>query len=188
MKKSIKNSAKYFLAVFALISLTMSCSPEDGIDGKDGKDGIDGIDGKDGKDGVPTYYNPITITDMNVGRVDVSTTNTDLNIGTKTFTKIDENTQIDIKFRANIKSGTFSKTPAAIKFELFVNGGRGNASSVYWIQTSNTTEFVILDSVFSYLPIGTHTITISARMNHDTSTGVFVDPGNLGGKIIVQER
>lgn len=179
---------KIMLVAFAifLTSLTSSCSPDDGIDGKDGIDGINGINGTNG---TPVYYNPITISaGLNSGSVNVSSTNTILNIGTKTFYKIDANTQVDLKLRSNIYSGVFSTSPMAIKFELLVDGNVGNASSNYWIYTSNSIESVTLDSTFSGLSIGNHTITIRASTNLGTATGVLVDQGNYGGKIIVQER
>lgn len=42
---------KVFL-LLAVLALTFSCTPEDGVDGVDGTNGINGIDGVDGIDGI----------------------------------------------------------------------------------------------------------------------------------------
>lgn len=181
MKTTIKNLSKIVLVAIGLLSLTTSCSPEDGIDGANGVDGVNGING------VAIYYNPITITGLNNSAVNVLKTYTILDIGTKTFIKVDANTQVDIKLRSNINSGIFNGA-AAIQFELLVDGIAGSASSNDWIYASNTIQSINLDSTFTGLSKGTHTITIRARTNNGTSTGVIVDSGNYGGKIIVQER
>lgn len=184
--KNMKNTLLKIVTVLVVGSI-MSCSPEDGVDGINGSDGANGTNGTDG---VAVYYNPITLAGVfNNGAITASETDKPLNIGTRTFNKLSATTQIDIKLRSKILSGTFSPDVSAIRYELKVNGSSGNASSVYWCVNSNSSEFVPLDATFANLPAGKHTITIVARTNRaGTSTGVVVDPGGYDGKLLIQER
>ena len=193
MKTIFKTNTTKITLFFLITFSILSCTPEDGkngIDGINGKDGINGINGTNGTNGTSTYYNPIVLSgNLNNSNNAVTTAWAILNIGVaRTFNKVAANTHVDIKFRSNVLSGIFSQNPAAIEYQLFVNGVPGAASSKFITFSSNTSEFVILDSIFTNLPIGTNTITIRAKMNTGTSTGVIVDPGSFGGQIIVQER
>lgn len=42
-------------------------------------------------------------------------------------------------------------------------------------------------SVFENLPAGTHTLQVVARTNRGRAVNVMVDPGGLGGGIVLKE-
>ena len=55
------------------------------------------------------------------------------------------------------------------------------------IIVSNTDEFLSLYAIFENIGAGTHTISLWGQTPLGSSTGVLVDPGGWGGKIIVKE-
>jgi hypothetical protein len=189
MKTTIKNFSKVLLVAITILSISIisSCSkPDNGTNGIDGKNGLNGTNGTNG---TSIYYDPITISGgLNNGSVNVSSTYTILNIGTRTFNKVATNTQIEVKLRSNAYSGNFSGGATAIQYELLVDGVIGFASSNWWIYNNNIYQYMSLDSVFTGLAPGNHTVTIRARTNLGTSSGVLIDAGGYEGKIIIQEK
>lgn len=125
---------------------------------------------------------------LNTNSVSVTTTWTLLNTGgTHSFTKANDGTMIEVYVNSRFRGGTFSGA-TGIQFRVRIDGNIvydiGNDGS---IRSSNTDEFLSLIGVFENLSAGSHTVSIWARTNSGSSSGVLVDPGGWGGRIIVKE-
>jgi hypothetical protein len=55
------------------------------------------------------------------------------------------------------------------------------------IGTTNTSDFLSIFEVFEGLPAGTHVAQVFVRAVNGSSTGVILDPGGYGGRVIVKE-
>ncbi len=125
---------------------------------------------------------------LNVGGVDVTTTATKLNIGTKTFTKSRGDSNIEIFLNSRFDGGTFSGGATRIKFWVRIDDTIettfDNSGS---IKTSDTSEFLSIYAAFQGLAAGSHTVSVWADTNAGTSSDVLVDPGGHRGAIVVKE-
>jgi hypothetical protein len=124
---------------------------------------------------------------LNNGNVTVSSTATQLNIGTMTYTKLQSNTELVVELNSRVSSGTFAGGATNIGYELRVDGNATSDGNRYHIFSSGSTEFVTLKSVFKSLAVGSHTIGLYALTNTGTSTNVSVDPGGYTGRLMVKE-
>jgi len=55
------------------------------------------------------------------------------------------------------------------------------------INSTSLVEFIGIFAVFQGLAAGNHTVSVWVRTNSGTSTGVLLDPGGYGGRIIAKE-
>ena len=123
---------------------------------------------------------------LNLSSATASTTASPLATPTMTFAKTYGNTDVMVSIFSRITSGTFIGA-STVFFEIYVDGAPSPAGGVHPLVNTSTTGYVSISSIFSGLSIGTHTVTIVARTDAGTSAGIVVDPGGLGGKVIVKE-
>jgi hypothetical protein len=125
---------------------------------------------------------------LNVGATNVTTAYTQLNIGTRTFNKQHgaASTRVELTLNSRLFPGTFASGATRVQYELRINGVAGVAPDRH-LFNSAVTEHVVVSSLFTNLAAGTHTVTLWARTNAGTSTGLSQDPGGFGGSIIVNE-
>ncbi len=133
---------------------------------------------------------PIAIGNLNIGTVLVTGMPTNLNIGSKTFNKIYPNTEVEITLHSRAFSGTnvILFPYNWIKFEIMVDNSPATVSTEHYLLGPNITDYIDIKAVFSNLAVGSHTITIRAYTDGNSANGVMMDPGNFGGKFIVQEK
>lgn len=104
-----------------------------------------------------------------------------------TFNKIYDATDVEITMHSRVYAGSFSGASFII-FEIYVDGLIATATSQH-MMGNNVTEYVHLTSYFSgQLAAGSHTITIVAKTDSGSSTGVTLDPGGFNGKVLVKEH
>ncbi len=130
---------------------------------------------------------PAYATGVNGGTVTVNSTGVDLNIGTVTYTKLQSNTELVVEVNSRAASGTFTGGATNIRYQIKVDGVESINQNMYFIFSSNTTEFINLKSVFTNLSAGVHTITVFAKTNAGTSTNVGLDSGGYGGRLFIKE-
>lgn len=104
-----------------------------------------------------------------------------------TFTKVRDDSKIEVHFNSNVAGGTFAGGATGAQFRLRINGGVGQFDNEGVIRGSGNEDFLSMMAVFTNLPAGTHTVSVWARTNVGTSTNALLDPGGWGGKIIVKE-
>jgi hypothetical protein len=104
-----------------------------------------------------------------------------------TFTKVRDDSKIEVYFNSGVAGGTFASGATGARFQLRINGGTGQFDNNGVIKGSGNENFLSMMAVFTNLPAGTHTVSVWARTNSGTSTSAILDPGGWGGKIIVKE-
>jgi hypothetical protein len=124
---------------------------------------------------------------LNVASVDVSSSWTKLNIGTRTFEKIHDDTKIEVFLYSRARSGTFSGA-TSIRYQLRIDGSESIINVTHVIFSSATIEYITLKSVFLNLSKGIHEVEVWAQTNSGTSSAVSMDPGGWGGSIFVKEE
>lgn len=196
MKKAILKS-KLILMVFSAL-LTFSCDGEDGMDGAvgpqgiqgeqgpPGTDGIDGVDGAQGEAG-PSRFSIYTESGS-LNTSSITATSTFQPIGPSLeITKEYDDSKIEIFFNSNCAGGTFGAGTTGVRFAVRINGITGTYGNDGAISASNSEEFISIFDVFNNLDAGEHSVQIYVRTNGGSSTGVILDPGGWGGKIIAKE-
>ena len=86
-----------------------------------------------------------------------------------------------------MNSGTFVGGATNIYYEIYLDGLPGGVNTKHYFFASNTQEYVSLQSYFTGLSAGSHTITIIGATNAGTSSNVIVDAGGYSGRVIVKE-
>ena len=104
-----------------------------------------------------------------------------------TFTKVRDDSKIEVYFNSNVAGGTFAGGATGTVFQLRINGGTGQFDNLGVIRGSGNEDFLSILAVFTNLPAGTHTVSVWARTNSGTSTSTILDPGGFGGRIILKE-
>ena len=125
---------------------------------------------------------------LNQGAVNIGSTWTVLNIGSgKTFTKQHAGSKIEVYVNSRASIGVLTSSNG-VRFEARVDGNAPNFSSWGSIRSNTSEEFLSLLSVYEGLPAGTHSVEVFAQAaNGGSCTGVLMDPGGWGGRIIVKE-
>ena len=180
MKTTVK-FLTYVVMAFALVFT--SC------DGEDGMDGMDGAEGPQGEQGIPGPSRESIYTESgNLNISSITATNTFSPIGPPlNFTKIHDDSNIEVFLNSNVYGGIFVGTTLGVRFEIRIDGLPGNLNNDGVIRASDSSEFISIFDLFENLEIGDHTAQIYVRTNRDTSTNVLLDPGGWGGKIIAKE-
>lgn len=126
---------------------------------------------------------------LNANSATVGTSATSLVTSSMAFTKQYDATELHITLHSRMTAGTFGGGATNIYFELYVDGSPGTATSRYYIYSTDAsqTQKISLDSYFSGLSAGSHTVTIIGVTDAGTATGVYADPGGWGGKVLVKE-
>lgn len=95
---------------------------------------------------------------------------------------------LEVYVNTRARSGTFLLgLPTGVQFQARVNGKSGTYYNDAAITSSSTIDFLSIMAVFKNLPAGNHTVQVYTRTNNGVSSGVLLDPGGWGGKILVKE-
>lgn len=105
-----------------------------------------------------------------------------------TFSKeLGTSSVIEVVLASRATGGTFSGTNG-VEFEVTIDDTAATIANLGAITTTNTIDFITINAIFTNLPAGSHTVSVWARAAPSgSSTGVVLDPGGWGGKIIVKE-
>lgn len=128
----------------------------------------------------------ISFSGLNANSATVTTSPTTLITSSMVFTKQYAATEVHISLHSLMGGGTFSGA-GSIYFEIYVDGAAAGVTSRHYIRSTNTDEYVSLESYFSGLSVGTHTISIIAATNGGSSSPVTADPGGFNGRVLVKE-
>ena len=121
------------------------------------------------------------------GSVDVGSTYTELNTGgPHNFTVSENNSTIEVSVNSRLRVQTVV-SGTGVKFQVRIDGVTtpdydNNAS----IRADVLVDFESIFAVFENVSAGSHTVSIWAYAAGGSATGVLVDPGCWGGKIIVK--
>jgi hypothetical protein len=108
--------------------------------------------------------------------------------GAHSFNKIRKDSTIEVVVNSRFSVGEFTDA-TGVSFQVRIDDKKtpnfGNQGS---LTKANTSEFLSILAVFQKLPPGKHTVSIWGRAAHmGKASGMLVDPGGWGGKIIVKE-
>jgi len=103
-----------------------------------------------------------------------------------TFTKASDASVVEVTMNTRAYSGVFAGA-VGVQYQLRIDDLPAAVGNEAAITTSNTTEFVSAFAVFEGLAAGSHTVSVWAISPAGTSTGVGLDPGGFGGRIIAKE-
>lgn len=115
---------------------------------------------------------------------------------TSTFQKIDEfvtfikerdDTVVEVTLNSRAGGGTFAGGATGVGFEVRIDGNAPTWGNRAAITTSDSIDFISIFAVFDGLPAGEHRVSVWALAWWGSSTGVNLDPGSFGGRIIVKE-
>jgi hypothetical protein len=126
---------------------------------------------------------------LNVNPVTVTTQFTKLitTASTHSFRKNHADSKIEVFVNTRFKLGTYNQS-TGIRFKVIIDerteADFGNHGSM---EFPTTREFMSILAVFEGLKVGVHTVSLWGRANFGTVSAVIVDPGNVGGQIIIKE-
>jgi hypothetical protein len=103
-----------------------------------------------------------------------------------TFTKASADSTIEVWMNTRAAAGSFS-SGGIVFYQVRIDNSIATMANEALITTSNAVEFVSIFAVFQGLAAGSHTVSVFVRTAGQTSTGVSLDPGAGGGRIIVKE-
>ncbi len=165
------------------LDVTGSIRMNDGNQGN-GKMMVSDLNGKAAWKGSPAAQ---SFGGLNNASFSVSSSTTQVG-PSMTFSKLYDATDVEVTLYSRVFSGTFSSV-GFITLEIYVDGIVATASSQHVLVNSFTTEYVHLTAYFSgQLSAGNHIITIVAKTDAGSSSGLVVDPGGFGGKVLVKEH
>ncbi len=104
-----------------------------------------------------------------------------------TFTKVRDDSKIEVYLNSTARSGVLSTSTAAVLFQIRVNENTAQFGNTAAIRGSENEDFISIMTVFANLPAGTYTVSVWGRTTTGTSSGTLLDIGGLGGRIIVKE-
>lgn len=200
MKKKLKPlqifilKPSYILLAF-LIAFSFSCKPEDGAPGPEGKQGTQGEQGVQGEQGIqgPAGENAA----INITYLDgpscvelTSPSNVYQKIATTaTFTKLEEDSYIEIDYQTYFSAGFTSAT--GVIYELRVDDSPTEFGyATFLLQKTNPTLPGVIHGVFSDLTAGSHTISIWAKSIKGNVSNIVINSGcfsNETNTILIQE-
>ncbi|PBQ33422.1 hypothetical protein CNR22_17095 [Sphingobacteriaceae bacterium] len=128
----------------------------------------------------------ISFSGLNANSVTVTTSPTTLITSAMVFAKQYAATEVHISLHSLMGGGVFSGA-GSIYFEIYVDGVAAGVTSRHYIKSTNKEEYVSLESYFSGLSVGNHTITIIAATDAGSSYPVTADPGGYNGRLLVKE-
>jgi hypothetical protein len=141
--------------------------------------------------GVATWTNtpaPASFTALNQTAATVLNTPTPLGTPGMSYNKKYANTKLVIYFQSRVFSGTFSGGASDLTYEIRVNGNPSPSGAKFVTSNTNTNEYVSIVAIFTGVAAGFQNISIVGYTNSGGSTGVIVDNGGYGGKVIVKEE
>ncbi len=137
------------------------------------------------KGAEPFQSKYIESSSLNNSSVEVSTTWTKMD-DFIIFTKARNDTKIEVVLNSRILGGSFAGA-TGIRFQIEIDGSPASVASDASIAATNTRDFVSMTAIFEGLAAGNHVVSVWARTNLGTSSGVLLDPGGWGGRLIVKE-
>lgn len=123
---------------------------------------------------------------LNTAPINATTTWTKI-ANFQSFTKSHANSSIEVMLNSRVLSGTFAGGATGVFFAVRIDDLETSLANLGAVTTNNSTEFISISAVFTGLSAASHTVSVWARTNIGTSTGVGLDPGGWGGRIIVKE-
>jgi len=102
------------------------------------------------------------------------------------FAKASAESTVEVTLNSRAQSGVFSGA-SSVKFEIRIDNVATNMANEAAINSTSLVEFIGIFAVFQGLAAGNHTVSVWVRTNSGTSTGVLLDPGGYGGRIIAKE-
>jgi len=161
------------------------------IDGTIQYDGTDfvGLKQGDWESMTETYLDYSSSTNLNNTAYNLDFNNGWVPIGPSfNLTKAKDHTAIELDLTTRISIAQIS-SGFGCQFELRIDGLSGNHTSYGSILTGDLNETVTMKSVFENLAAGTYTYQVYARAPNfgSTATGVILDPGGWGSRIIAKE-
>lgn len=127
---------------------------------------------------------------LNFSSVEVTDSWTQLQISNdgdgSPFQKQHDLTKIKVTLHSNAFSGSFSGA-SWIRYQLRVDGNRGEISIPHLIYSSQTERYITLIAVFENLSAGEHNVQVWAQTGSGSSSNVLMDPGGFGGEILIEE-
>lgn len=134
--------------------------------------------------------------ELNQNSVDLDSHWKELQTGTHTFTKSSDTTTIEVQ--VNSRFGAARIDANGVPFQVRIDGivptfenqgslGAIDLSYFSHLARSYFSEFLSIFAVFQNLPAGTHKVSIWAQAPRGSASGVIVDPGGWGGRIIIKE-
>jgi hypothetical protein len=125
---------------------------------------------------------------LNNAPVNVTTSWTKLNTtsGSHSFTKTDSLSVLEVHVNSRFGVGTLTGSNG-IRFRVRVDNMTPSIDNMGSLLTGNSSAFLSMFAVFRNVSAGNHTVSIWAATAAGSASGVVVDPGGWGGKIIVKE-
>jgi hypothetical protein len=103
-----------------------------------------------------------------------------------TFTKASADSTIEVWMNTRAGSGTFS-LGGSVSYQVRIDNNPATMTNEPLITTTNVVEFISVYAVFQGLAAGTHVVSVFVRTGGQTASGIALDLGNAGGRIIVKE-
>jgi hypothetical protein len=123
---------------------------------------------------------------LNTANLSATTTYQEIDVYL-TFTKSTAESTIEVTLNTRAYSGTFAGGASGVIFEVRIDGAVGTYDNKAAITTTGTNEFIGIFAVFQGLAAGSHTVSVWARTNAGTSTGILLDSGGWGGRLVAKE-
>lgn len=123
---------------------------------------------------------------LNQSSVNVGSSWTKLGTGTHSFTKSQNDTEIEVYVNSRFFIGSLNAN--GVRFQVRIDDvNTPDYDNQGSIRSSNTAEFQSIFAVFQNIPAGSHTVSIWAQTAPTGSASdVLVDDGGWGGKMIVK--
>jgi len=166
-------------------SLTAGTTGPQGPQGATGAQGPVGPQGPPGVSGSQALYT--SSGSLNNSSININNQNWTPVGPSITLVKVNNDSAIELEFAGTARA-TAINSGQGIRFELRINGNSPTHFSQGNLQHDNLREHITVKSVFTNLAAGTHTIRMYAQVpNSGTATGVLLDPGGWGARIIAKE-
>jgi len=98
-----------------------------------------------------------------------------------------DNSFLELHLHTTAFSGTFGAGTGFVKFQLRVDSQVGQISTEPSVTQSGLTSFISGFAVFTGLAVGLHLIQVWVASFGGTSTGILLDSGGVGGRLVVKE-
>lgn len=123
---------------------------------------------------------------LNQSSVNVGSSWTKLGTGTHSFTKSQNDTEIEVYVNSRFSIGSLNAN--GVRFQVRIDDvDTPNYDNQGSILSANTSEFLSIFAVFQDIPAGSHTVSIWAiAVPSGSADNVIVDPGGWSGKMIVK--
>jgi len=103
------------------------------------------------------------------------------------FTKDNAATDIEVVMNTKAKVGTFAGGALSVQYQIRIDNNSTTLSNEGAISVSGGSDFISIIAIFQGLSAGSHTVSVWAKTNTGTSNSVYLDPGGIGGRILVKE-